>query len=205
MACAVCGTRRFQRGGVSGAITERGAGETAAALDEVQIARNAMMHVVAERCERLADARAVEAVAASPRHPRDQRALDLLLQVEDRRVARRRAALSRNAPHARARWPPRAARAASCAIRTGSRGARRDTARSAARSRARRPSRSRARAVRGGCRKRRQARRRYRRATKGERRAHRSSRRRAMACSPVRQSRTRRGTIGKPRKIAPVR
>ena len=46
------------------AIAERRAGEKAAARDEVQIARNAVMDVVAERCERLADARAVEAVAA---------------------------------------------------------------------------------------------------------------------------------------------
>ena len=45
-----------------------------------------VMHVVQERGDRLADARAVRAVPHAARHARDQRALDLFLQIEHGRV-----------------------------------------------------------------------------------------------------------------------
>ena len=51
-----------------------------------------VVHVVEQRRERLADVPAVEAVPRASRHARDERALDLLLQVEDRVVALARAA-----------------------------------------------------------------------------------------------------------------
>ncbi len=56
-----------------------------------------VVHVVGERRERLADARAVGAVPRAAREPRDQRALHLLLQIEHRVVARRAADRARNA------------------------------------------------------------------------------------------------------------
>ena len=68
------------------AIAERGGGELAATDDEMLVGIDRVMDVVQQRGDRLADARAVRAVPHAARHARDQRALDLLLQVEHGRV-----------------------------------------------------------------------------------------------------------------------
>ena len=67
-------------------VTERGGGELATAHDEVLVAVDRVMGVVHERGNGLPDARAVGAVPHAARHARDQRALDLFLQVEHGRV-----------------------------------------------------------------------------------------------------------------------
>ncbi len=46
-----------------------------------------MVHIVDECCYRFADVRAIEAVPHAVREPRDERALDLFLQVQDRVIA----------------------------------------------------------------------------------------------------------------------
>jgi hypothetical protein len=71
-----------------GRIVERCTGELPAARDEVQVSRNAVMDVVEECCERLANARPVEAVPHAARRAGDQRAFHLLLKVEDRGIPR---------------------------------------------------------------------------------------------------------------------
>ena len=83
---AAGGGTRPNRGGPSTAIAERGGGELAATHDEMLIAVDRMMGVVRERGNGLTDARAVGAVPHAARHARDQRALDLFLQIEHGRI-----------------------------------------------------------------------------------------------------------------------
>ena len=64
-------------------ITERGCGQVTAALNEVQVAGHAMMYIMRERGDWLADGSPIETVAASVCRARDQRAFELFLQVED--------------------------------------------------------------------------------------------------------------------------
>ena len=74
-------------------------------MDEVEVARHAMMDVVEERRERLANARAIETVPPSASDARDQRTLQLFLQIEDHAIARG----PKVAPERRD-FPPRARR-----------------------------------------------------------------------------------------------
>src|SRR5437868_671288 len=67
-------------------VAECGGGQVSAALDEVQIAGHAMMDVMRERGDGLADARPIEAMAAAARDACNQRAFDLFLQIEDCRI-----------------------------------------------------------------------------------------------------------------------
>src|SRR5437773_10052573 len=68
-------------------VSECGGGQVAAALDEVQVARQRMMNIMRERGDGLADAAPIEAVTASARGARNQCAFDLFLQVEDCRIS----------------------------------------------------------------------------------------------------------------------
>ena len=67
-------------------VSQRRGRERAALVDEVLVARNGVVDVVEQRRQRFADAVPVEAVARPACDARDDRALHLLLQVEDRRV-----------------------------------------------------------------------------------------------------------------------
>src|SRR5205085_4581565 len=70
-------------------VTERSRREASAARNEVQIARHAMVGIVHERRDRLARSRSIKSVAAATCPTRNQRALDLLLQIENRFIALR--------------------------------------------------------------------------------------------------------------------
>ena len=70
-----------------GAIAEGGSGELPAAVDQVLVRLDRVMNVVRKRGNRLANAGAVRTVAHAARESRDQRAFDLLLQIENGAVA----------------------------------------------------------------------------------------------------------------------
>ena len=125
-------------------VTERSGGELAAPHDEVLVAVDRVVSVVRERGYRLPDARTVGAVPLAARHARDQRALDLLLQVEHGRILVAPQCLPERCEFA----PRRCARrgdAASGATRREQCAGCPDGARAAERIRSRRPNRSRAR------------------------------------------------------------
>jgi hypothetical protein len=69
-----------------GPIIEGRRRELAATRDEMLVGVDRMMHVVRERRHGFPDAGAIRAVPHASRHAGNQRALDLLLQVEHRRV-----------------------------------------------------------------------------------------------------------------------
>ena len=87
MAADAGGRREVPAGRTVDRVAERRCGHCPALVDEVLVAVDRVMHVVEPCRDRLAHVRAVEAVPRPARHARDDGALDLLLQVEDRVVA----------------------------------------------------------------------------------------------------------------------
>ncbi len=67
-------------------VAQRCGRERARLVDEMPVPRDPVVDVVQQRRQRLPDAVPVEAVASAARDARDDRALHLLLQVENRRV-----------------------------------------------------------------------------------------------------------------------
>jgi hypothetical protein len=80
------GRHELPAGRAVDAVADRRGRQRAALVDEVLLALHLVVHVVEEGCHRLADAVAVEAVAAAACGPADERALHLFLQVDDCRV-----------------------------------------------------------------------------------------------------------------------